>query len=129
MAALRKAMEREGLTWGKLALRAGLALKGLYVESCRGFPCWRTRLRLERALDYRYSLWTDAATLAHRRRCMRELGIDPVLVSRPELIRLAARMNFNFSGCRTKADYVRAVFERASGCRQQRARILTETNK
>jgi hypothetical protein len=116
--ALRLAMSREGLTWAELAARAGVDAGGLRVAACRGCPHFRMRLRLEAALKYRHPIWTDSGALADRARCVRVFGLDPVLVSRPALVRLAATHGFDFGGCRRKKDFVAAVVARAAvvGC-------------
>jgi hypothetical protein len=102
------------LTLRKAAERAGVTFGFLRVALSRGFPRRGLGWRLEAALSYRHAIWTDSRALADRARCVRAFGIDPYLVSRPALEKMVRLHGFNFSGCQVKADFVRAVFERAT---------------
>jgi hypothetical protein len=106
---LRHAMKQEALTWRELARRAGLALDGLQVEVSKGCPYRLTRWRIERGLNYRWAIWSNPQTLERRGRCQILFECDPFTASQAELRRLASRHGWNFSGLRTKADYVKAV--------------------
>ncbi|HOX58999.1 MAG TPA: hypothetical protein P5205_17675 [Candidatus Paceibacterota bacterium] len=120
-AALVRLMRDEGLTWRDLALKARLSPVGIRVQAFCGFPHKITRWKIERALDYQWALWSNARTLAARRRCVQLFGLDPFLTSRSALRCAAGLLGFDFSGCRSKADFNEAVLLHAAAFGQTAA--------
>ncbi len=105
-------MKAEGLPWAALSRRCGFASDYLRVQVCGGCRCHLTRWKVEAALGYRFALWSDAATLARRKRSLDVFGLDPLLATRSELRRAADKHGFDFSLCYAKHDYVDRVFAR-----------------
>jgi hypothetical protein len=80
---------------GDLARKAGMKAEALSVELSRGVPTRRARAAIEAAFDYEERFWTDLPTLALRRRCFTQLGIDPFLTNSRALRAYALRLGIN----------------------------------
>ncbi|MDB6112986.1 MAG: hypothetical protein JWR69_4736 [Pedosphaera sp.] len=111
---VRIAIIQDGLTVGELAARCGMSSLCLSAAITSNFPCQRTRHRVEAGLGYTRAIWSDASTLAQRKKCVLVFGFDPYLVERDFMRSQAAAIRADFSGCYSKADFIKEVFARAA---------------
>ena len=110
--AVRVAMIEEGLNVSTLAKACGLQASSLGSALSKGFPDRLTRLKVEKAFDYRREFWSDRQTLQKRRRCQEKFGFDPYIIGVRALRRLGKDIGADFSRCLSKLDCIAEVFAR-----------------
>lgn len=95
---LRIVMIKRGLSLRDLARMTGFSVEGLSTAFSMSFPCLRSRVRVEAALDL--PLWSSSEQFAARRCCEARFGIDPVVATAAALVSAADRAGVDLCGAR-----------------------------
>lgn len=83
-------MLRRGWGTRDLAERCEVDANSFANDFTNRFPSLPTRYRVEKAFGF-IPIWSDAITVALRKRCFQALGFDPYLITFPELKSQARR--------------------------------------
>ena len=91
-AGLKAVMLKRGISHWLLAELCGVDCGSVWNEFNRGFAGEVLKYRIERVLDFPPGLWSGAADVDFRKRCIREFGGDPRDMDLVELKALCRRV-------------------------------------